>query len=724
MSEKKLNTQQNQNQSRNPQSEHSHACPRPNCDWSECDEDTSCNAYIVQEITVIGDKPSKVCEIVTDTVNERILLIDKRDKLNKLIESFTHPLSDTLLSMVKSDESIKLEDSTKVSNKVEVEKAKPTTKPVSRTTTETKIEQKLDTAPVSKPDTTKPEVKSTKTASKPEAEAKVEQKPKKEAPVQAVKGEMVKSETKDVTSMQTFLPDLSKIQEKSKEAPIKAEESKPKVEAKPLNIVKKPDIMPEPSKLDIDSKPKKDVKDISTKSEPKLETENLKSDEKTKDTMLSSKDGEQKSKIDEKSKEAVTKAVPLPVTSKIDCTSTSVKTDNVEPKPKDKISNAKVDLEVDKNKVEEKSDELHKGASLKSASETEISKSKKQKRSKDKMKKKSNDKLKDLAPELKKTEDKSEVVPPKSDNIKPKDEQKLKDMASEIPILHNLPKMDGKIKTDENKLKVEEKRIETVKSTTKPDAVKPKTEKEESSGKTKDTKPTLKGDDKKPKIDEKPKEEVATMVTPSVIPKSDDKIKGKPHKQIEIKPMPEDKKLMITDTNEKMLGEKPKNVPISTSKTDVIKQKSEENVKDIVPESEKKADDKPEKEASKHILPKSEPPKSEPKISVLPDLPKSSDIATAPATKPEAEKTEKPTIDNKKDKADEKSTEWSVGVPEFWPAVYRAKTATATLQVIQPKAEEKPKEAIAKPDTGKKNYKSGNDCETYHLYLIQRNENC
>lgn len=673
MSEKKLDTQQNQNQSRNPQSELSHASPCPNYDWTESDDDTACNAYIVQEITVIGDKPSKVCEIVTDTVNERILLIDKRDKLNKLIESFTHPLSDTLLSMVKSDESINFEDSTKVPTKVEVEKAKPTAKPVSKATSKTKIEQKLDTAPVSKLDTTKPEMKPLEvSSSKPEAEAKVEQKPKKEAPVQAVKGGKVKNETKDVPSVQTFLPDLSKIQEKFKEAPVKADESKMKVEAKPLNIVKKSDIMSELPKSDINSKPKQDVKEIATKSEPKLERE--------------------KPKSDEKSKEAVTKAFPVPATPKNDSTSTSVKTNKVESKLEEKNPDVKVELI---------SKEPPKNASLKSASETDISKSKEQKRLKDKMKKKSNDQPKAI--ELTKTEDKSDAVPPKSDDIKPKDEQKPKDIAPEIPILHNLPKMNVKTKTDESKPKVE-KQIETVKSTTKTDAVKREAEKQESGKKTKDIKPTSKGDDKKPKIDENPKEAVATMVALPMIPKSDDKIKGTPDKPIDIKPMPEDRKLIITDTSENKLDEKQKTVPIPAAKADVIKQKIEENLKDIVPKSENKADVKTEKGAS-NILSKSEFPKSEPPISFLPGLPKFSGIATKPATKLEKTETtevkEKPKIDDKKDKTDAESTVWSVGVPEFWPSDHKAKTATSTPKVVQPKAEEKPKETMAKPpDTG------------------------
>lgn len=72
---------------------------------TESEKETAFNQYIVQEITVIGDKSTESCP-TTDTINERILVIDSEQHLNKLIESLSKPLNDVLFMTIKSDECI------------------------------------------------------------------------------------------------------------------------------------------------------------------------------------------------------------------------------------------------------------------------------------------------------------------------------------------------------------------------------------------------------------------------------------------------------------------------------------------------------------------------------------------------------------------------------------------------------------------------------------------
>lgn len=93
----------------NLHSENAKMCSNPDCNWPECADGESSNRYIIQEITVIGDKPSKVCPVVTDTVNERVLVIERDDtdeKLNKIIDILTAPMAEVVLQMVKSEENI------------------------------------------------------------------------------------------------------------------------------------------------------------------------------------------------------------------------------------------------------------------------------------------------------------------------------------------------------------------------------------------------------------------------------------------------------------------------------------------------------------------------------------------------------------------------------------------------------------------------------------------
>lgn len=81
------------------------------------DNETACNEYIIQEITVIGDKPIRGLG-TSETVNERLLVIDKGESLSKFIERVTKPLSDLKsLKAVRSDESIESDDETEKSKK-------------------------------------------------------------------------------------------------------------------------------------------------------------------------------------------------------------------------------------------------------------------------------------------------------------------------------------------------------------------------------------------------------------------------------------------------------------------------------------------------------------------------------------------------------------------------------------------------------------------------------
>lgn len=119
-------------------------------EWAGSDDESSCNEYIVQEITVIGDKPTKLWGS-TETVNERLLVIDKGDSLSKFIERVTKPLSDiNTLQRVKSDESIGQSEASKKSA------ARKPSDIKTSTVDETKSEDKSKEAGSSKPDTNKP----------------------------------------------------------------------------------------------------------------------------------------------------------------------------------------------------------------------------------------------------------------------------------------------------------------------------------------------------------------------------------------------------------------------------------------------------------------------------------------------------------------------------------------------------------------------------------------
>lgn len=81
MSENESENQQNQSKSQNSQSECSEKETNSSVGCHESERKTAFNQYIVQEITVIGDKLAKECP-VTDTINERLLVIDKEHNLN------------------------------------------------------------------------------------------------------------------------------------------------------------------------------------------------------------------------------------------------------------------------------------------------------------------------------------------------------------------------------------------------------------------------------------------------------------------------------------------------------------------------------------------------------------------------------------------------------------------------------------------------------------------
>lgn len=289
MSEKKLDGQQNQNESRNPKSPHSHPCPQPSCHWGESD-DESCNEYIVQEITVIGDKPSRVCDVVTDIVNERLLIVDKGEKLDKLIESFTRPLNEALLSMVKSDESIKSEDSSKASGEIEKAKIKTSEQkvPIAITKPEQKIgaEQKpLDilTKPVLKPETEKVEPgPKPKVVSKEVAAAGIEQKKNEDKDVPIKPSVFVESPD--------FLKNIEKAIEKTYSSWIRSGMESQKDSTAAISTLphlpkhdeskSKPSAMPKAPKLEATEKPKADTIEVSTKPAPKPDAEKLKTDGK------------------------------------------------------------------------------------------------------------------------------------------------------------------------------------------------------------------------------------------------------------------------------------------------------------------------------------------------------------------------------------------------------------------------------------------------------------
>lgn len=112
-------------------SENQSICSNPDCNWPESDYMNSCNRYIVQEITIIGEKPSEACPVVTDTVNQRLVVIEDDKELSKLIDNFTKPLGDAVLQMIKSEESIKFG---------EVEKNEEKTKEPSQNEKKTKQE--------------------------------------------------------------------------------------------------------------------------------------------------------------------------------------------------------------------------------------------------------------------------------------------------------------------------------------------------------------------------------------------------------------------------------------------------------------------------------------------------------------------------------------------------------------------------------------------------------
>lgn len=237
MSEKKSDGQQNQNQSRNPQcKEEKEKFPNR----AQSDDETTCSEYIVQEITVIGDKPSKVSEAVTETVNERLLIIDKGERL-RMIESLTQPVNAALISIVKSDESIDLEDSTKVSAKNQeqksAEKLNDKKKAISMVT-QSKIEQKSDNflENVAKPNEKlvhifKPEVAKTKEEQKPQGVDK------EVVDTSAAVPEKKKIEITNIPLRPQILPDML---EKPAVKP-KMEKEIPKIDEKCIEIEAKTD---------------------------------------------------------------------------------------------------------------------------------------------------------------------------------------------------------------------------------------------------------------------------------------------------------------------------------------------------------------------------------------------------------------------------------------------------------------------------------------------------
>lgn len=107
MSKNKSNINENQTKKINWKSEAISPKNEANSsdEFTESEIETAFNQYIVQKITVIGDKSTESC-LATDTVNERILVIDNQQHLNKLIESLSKPLNNVLFMTIKSDECI------------------------------------------------------------------------------------------------------------------------------------------------------------------------------------------------------------------------------------------------------------------------------------------------------------------------------------------------------------------------------------------------------------------------------------------------------------------------------------------------------------------------------------------------------------------------------------------------------------------------------------------
>lgn len=120
MSENESENDQNQSKSPNSQSECSEKATSSS-GFRESARKAAFNEYIVQEITVIGDRMAKECP-VTDTVNERLLVIDHEHRLNELIECLSKPLNDVVLMMIKSDECINYDHEPDTSTKYDTEK--------------------------------------------------------------------------------------------------------------------------------------------------------------------------------------------------------------------------------------------------------------------------------------------------------------------------------------------------------------------------------------------------------------------------------------------------------------------------------------------------------------------------------------------------------------------------------------------------------------------------
>lgn len=120
MSENESENDQNQSKSPNSPDECSEKATSSS-GFQESARKAAFNEYIVQEITVIGDRMAKECP-VTDTVNERLLVIDHEHRLNELIECLSKPLNDVVLMMIKSDECINYDHEPDTSTKYDTEK--------------------------------------------------------------------------------------------------------------------------------------------------------------------------------------------------------------------------------------------------------------------------------------------------------------------------------------------------------------------------------------------------------------------------------------------------------------------------------------------------------------------------------------------------------------------------------------------------------------------------
>lgn len=74
-----------------------------NDDCAASSNETSCNEYIIQEITIIGEIPADG-GASTDSMKERLLVIDKQRVLDEFIRHVSEPLKHAVLTMVESDE--------------------------------------------------------------------------------------------------------------------------------------------------------------------------------------------------------------------------------------------------------------------------------------------------------------------------------------------------------------------------------------------------------------------------------------------------------------------------------------------------------------------------------------------------------------------------------------------------------------------------------------------